>query len=582
MLLNFKLMLKKILIFSLCAGLVLSFSACNLQKKTGKVKDDPRVKQFNFNFYFLEANKQKILGNYNEALQNYQMALNVDPKQAAVCYEIAGLLNLGRDYSAALEYAKRAVELDNTDNEYYLLLLAYIYKNNNLNAESLKVYEQLVKSHPKNIHYYFEISNLFQADKKYSDAIKILDKAESVFGVMDMISVEKEKIYHTIGDKEKALKEIVKLNEAYPGNPRYMTILAESYVNISDFESAKKIYDNLLNTNQDDGIIYFSMADFYRIIGDYDKSFELLGRGFTREDVELEIKVKMMLSMLNNLNGDSYLNEKVGNLMHVLVSTYPNDLMVRAVNSDFLLYMQNYEAAQKEYDFILERDKDKFEIWRQALSVDLVLQDMQSMYRRSKEATELFPNVLEFYQYYVVSSYATNNYKDASDAVDYASMLITNDQQMLIEFLSMQGDALNKLGEHHRSDSVFELILYKDAENIQALNNYSYFLALRNEKPERALELSTKLIALSPDEPAYLDTHAWVLFINSKYEDALFFINKALEKDQLNALYLEHKGDILFKMGSKNEALEFWKKAAENGGKSDKLNEKIMQKKLVD
>ncbi|MDD3685213.1 MAG: tetratricopeptide repeat protein [Bacteroidales bacterium] len=575
-------MLKKFFILSLFAGFILSFSSCNLQKKAGKDKDDPRIKQFNFNFYFLEANKQKILGNYNEALQNYQMALNVDPKQAAVCYEIAGLLNLGRDYPAALDYAKRAVELDKTGNEYYMLLLAYIYQNNNLNQESLKVYEQLLKTHPKNIHYYFEISNLYQADKKYSDAIKILDKAESVFGVMDMISVEKENIYHTIGDKQKALNEIQKLNEAFPENPRYMTILAESYVNINDFEAAKKIYDKLLSENQEEGIIYFSMADFYRIIGDYDKAFELLGRGFTREDVELEIKVKMMLSMLNNLNGDAYLNEKVGNLMQVLVSTYPNDLMVRAVNSDFLLYMQNYEAAQKEYDFILERDKDKFEIWRQALSVDFILQDMQAMYRRSKEATELFPNVLEFYQYYVVSAYATNNYKDVSDAVDYASMLITNDQQMLIEFLSLQGDALHKLGEHHRSDSVFELLLYKDAENIQALNNYSYFLAMRNEKTDRALDLSTKLITLSPDEPAYLDTHAWVLFVNKKYDEALIYIDKALEKDQSNSVYLEHKGDILYKAGRHSEALEFWKKAAENGAKSEKLNEKILQKKLVE
>jgi tetratricopeptide (TPR) repeat protein len=575
-------MLKKFLILSLFAGLILNFLSCNVQKKAGIDKDDPRIKQFNFNFYFLEANKQKILGNYNEALQNYQMALNVDPKQAAVCYEIAGLLNLGRDYAAALEYAKRAVELDKTGNEYYLLMLAYIYQNNNLKQESLKVYEQLVKSHPKNIHYYFEISNLYQDDKKYSDAIKILDKAESVFGVMDMISVEKERVYHYAGDKEKALNEIVNLNEAYPGNPKYMTILAESYVNNGDYEAAKKIYDNLLSENQEEGIIYFSMADFYRIIGDYDKSFELLGKGFLREDVELDIKVKMMLSMLNNLNGDAYLNEKVGNLMEMLVLTYPNDLMVRAVNSDFLLYMQNYEAAQKEYDFILERDKDKFEIWRQALSVDFILQDMQAMYRRSKEATELFPNILEFYQYFVVSAYATNNYKDVSDAVDYASMLITNDQQMLIEFLSMQGDALHKLEAHHRSDSVFELLLYKDAENTQAMNNYSYFLALRNEKVERALELSTKLIALSPNEPAYLDTHAWVLFVNQNYDDALIFIDKALEKDQTNAVYLEHKGDILFKSGKQSEALDFWKKAAENGGNSEKLNEKIFQKKLVE
>lgn len=104
--------------------LVLLISSCSTLKKNEKQPVDPRIKNFNFNYYFLEANKQKILGNYGDALELYALASNQDKSDAASYYEIAGILNLAQDYSSALEYAKKAVKHDKFENKYYLLLLA--------------------------------------------------------------------------------------------------------------------------------------------------------------------------------------------------------------------------------------------------------------------------------------------------------------------------------------------------------------------------------------------------------------------------------------------------------------------------
>ena len=87
--------------------LVLLISSCSTLKKNEKQPVDPRIKNFNFNYYFLEANKQKILGNYGDALELYALASNQDKSDAASYYEIAGILNLAQDYSSALEYAKK-------------------------------------------------------------------------------------------------------------------------------------------------------------------------------------------------------------------------------------------------------------------------------------------------------------------------------------------------------------------------------------------------------------------------------------------------------------------------------------------
>ena len=135
----------KLIIIILVSAILTSLASCSIIKKSSKKEEpDPRIKEFNFSYYFLEANKQKILGNYDAALQNYLMSISIDDTQASVYYEVAGILNMARDYPASLQYAQKSVELDKTDNEYYRLLLAFAYQNNNQYDNAAKIYETLI------------------------------------------------------------------------------------------------------------------------------------------------------------------------------------------------------------------------------------------------------------------------------------------------------------------------------------------------------------------------------------------------------------------------------------------------------
>ncbi|MCK9498481.1 MAG: tetratricopeptide repeat protein [Bacteroidales bacterium] len=562
--------------------LVLSFSSCSILKKKEKTKDDPRIQNFNFNYYFLEANKQKILGNYGDALELYTLASKQDREDAATYYEIAGILNLAWEYSSALEYAKKAVKYDKFQNKYYLLLLANVYSNNNLDDEAIKVFEQLTKIEPLNINYYLKIFQLYKAKKKYSNALKILDKTETIFGISDYISLEKEDIYIKMGDTAKAIVEIEKLSNAYPESTKNKILLAETYANLGKIKEAEEIYDEVYDLEIGDDMVYFSIADFYFNIGKNDRAFYLINKGILSQDVDLSVKLNLVLALLNTAQTNKTVNDKLGEYIEALVVQYPDEIVVRVLKSDYLLFLGDYKNAQKEYDFILKTEKDKMELWKQAISIDAILQDMEALYTHSKEAVELYPLVLEFYQYFIVSAYANEKFTDVVEAVEFASPYVEKDFELYIDFLSMQADAFYKLEDFHKSDSVFDLILYKDSENIQALNNYSYFLALRKEKLDKALEMSEKLMVLSPNKPSFLDTHAWVLFENKKYEEALIYINKALIQDSTNSTFLEHKGDILFKLNKLDQALEFWEEAYKNNSGNNQLKEKIKQKKILD
>ena len=152
----------------------------------------------------------------------------------------------------------------------------------------------------------------------------------------------------------------------------------------------------------------------------------------------------------------------------------------------------------------------------------------------------------------------------------------------MIDLLSMQGDAYHALKEYHKADSVYEYILFKDGDFESVLNNYSYNLAVRGEKLDKALEMSTHLIELNPSSPTFIDTHAWVLYKNGELDEALKYMNDAIAKDNSNAVYYDHRGDIQFKLGKKDEALSDWKKALELDPENKSLENKIRNKSLTE
>ena len=187
--------------------------------------------------------------------------------------------------------------------------------------------------------------------------------------------------------------------------------------------------------------------------------------------------------------------------------------------------------------------------------------------------------MLTVYQYYVVAAYLKKEFREVVEAVDYASMLSLDNQQVMIDLLSMQGDAYNALKNFHKADSVYEYILFKDADFESVLNNYSYNLAVRGEKLDKALEMSTHLVELN-SSPTYLDTHAWVLYKNGKLDEALKFMDDAIAKDASNAVYYDHRGDIKFSLGKKDEALMDWEKALELDPENSEIEEKVRKKSL--
>jgi tetratricopeptide (TPR) repeat protein len=115
------------------------------------------------------------------------------------------------------------------------------------------------------------------------------------------------------------------------------------------------------------------------------------------------------------------------------------------------------------------------------------------------------------------------------------------------------------------------------------LNNYAYYLSEHDLELEKAKNMSLKTIKSEPDNSTYLDTYAWILYKMKDYDNALKYIEKSVLKGGSgSSVIMEHYGDILFKVGREDEAIQIWKEAAKLDNPTDKLLLKIEKSTYVE
>ena len=113
---------------------------------------------------------------------------------------------------------------------------------------------------------------------------------------------------------------------------------------------------------------------------------------------------------------------------------------------------------------------------------------------------------------------------------------------------------------------VYQSLITEMPNNYNVMNNLAYMMAENQENPEVALKYSQRVYELKPNNPAFLDTYAYVLYRNGRYEKAQELVHNALQQYEQNRMSVpadvyKHLGMIKEKVGAKNEALEAYRQA---------------------
>ncbi|MFY9309904.1 MAG: tetratricopeptide repeat protein [Bacteroidia bacterium] len=535
-----------------------------------------------FERYFFDANREKILGNYSQAESLLVQALHVYPGSSAATYELATIYAFRNNRKQALAFSKKAAQME-PKNIWYQMLYIDCLKENKMMDDAISVYQKLIKEYPDRLELYYELANLYIYKSKPSDAIKVYDKVEAMTGVSEDATLQKFKIYKAINNYEKALVEIQKLIKVFPKEAKYYGILGELYLDNGENEKAYAAYTDLQKVDPENPYVHLSLADYYRKLKQNDKSFNEIKAAFRSKDLDIDTKVKILLSYYNITESYTELRADAEELCKILVDVHSDDAKAFSIYGDFLYRDRNFEEARVQFRKAIALDKEKYALWDALLRIESELNDFSAMEKESKETIELFPNQYLPYFFNGVSNIQLKNYQQAVDVLNAGLEYVFGNEPLLSQFYANIGDAQNQLKNYAASDSAYTKALEIDGDNTYVLNNYAYYLSLRNSDLAKAEAMSKKSNELEPNNSSYQDTYGWILYQMKKYDDAKVWIGKALETGgKSNGTLLEHYGDVLYKLGETEEALKYWSEAKKAGSTTELIDKKIADKKLYE
>lgn len=567
--------------------------ATHAQRKKRSTEDTQSsgIKQREAEFYFTEGEKYFILEDYAKALLYYQRTLEITPENATVHYKVAEVLSQSTkqdDLLKASISAENAIKLERK-NKYFYLLAANIYNAMTAYDKSAATYEALIREVKGSEEYLYELAAVYQYAKRYDDAIKAYNRAESALGINEVSSIQKLRLYLDQGKTKEGIAEGEKLIQAYPGDERFVMAFAEAISQKGMRSEAISYLEKFSAANSEAGSVDMLLAGIYRDNNNEAKARPLLLKLFDDSSIELGSKLIILGTYNTELNQAKQKNindpDKQAfalQLFEKLVKTNGSDPNVHIIGGDLYLSTGMQRESQAEYLKAVEGGDVNFEVWENLLYLETQTGQFDNVIAHSEKALELFPNQAMVYYFNGFAQLQKRKYDEAIFSLDQAKKLSSKNPKLTSEISSMLGDAYNATKAYDRSDNAYDASLAIDPSNNNVLNNYSYYLALRKTNLEKAEKMSALLIKNNPENPAYLDTHAWVLYARQKYKEAKKIIEKAISTGNANATHLEHYGDILFQLGDVIGAVQQWEKARGLNANSETLNKKIANRKIYE
>lgn len=557
--------------------LLIAFIAmgCGVTSRFGsKQGKAPVVDTARYENLLIEAKKQQILDNPQKALELYEELVRLDPKEPLAYYELARIHQGDGRNARALELSMKASELA-PSNKWYHLLNADLMMSLSRFSEAADEYSKAVKLDEGDPDLYLQLAAAQVYAGKYKDAIKTYDQLETLFGINEDVCFEKHRLYLLLNNTDGAIRELEKLIESVPNEPRYYGALAEFYSRLGNKVKAVEYFNKVLEVDPNNPQVRVSLADHYRQEGDDKRAFDELMTAFRSTRLDIDSKVRILLTYYSITETTSLYKKEAYRLLDTLVSVHPNEAKAWSIYGDFLVRDKKNEEALKMFTRVLQLDSTRYPVWEQVLTLHSAMGNTEGLISDGARTVALFPEQPLPYLFEAVGLLKQKRYEEAIKLMDRGLFFVTDDN-LRIQFLTNIAQANYELGKKQKAYSQFDQILVADPNNTLVLNNYAYFLALDGDRLDEAFEMASKAVESEPDNPTYLDTYAWVCFKQKDYTMALQWIDKAMKAGgDSDHTVLEHYGDILYFLDRKQEARNYWNQALQKDDSNKSLQEKV-------
>ena len=536
---------------------------------------------------FLDAVCCQLRGDDSTALQLLDSCRTVNPNAAEAYYRLAQqYFDTGND-SIATKYMERAARLQPANDTYQESVAAtYIQQRDYDNA--IKAYENLYSHYRERTDILDILVRLYGAKKDYSRMLSTIDRMEKVDGESDELTLLKMNVYEMRHDTKNAYRMLKALNDAHPNEPNYKVMLGNWLMNHSRRDEAFKYLQGALADDPQNAFALNSMYDYYRSGGDNAAADELREKILFSSQTEPKTKVTMLQQAIKESEQNGGDSVTVLNLFDRTMKASPKDADISNMKAMYMkLKGMPDDSVNAAFEHTLSIEPDNNMARVKLIQDKWDKKKWDEVISLSTAGTQYNPDDMVFYYFLGLGYFQKDDDDRALDALKRGVGEINDrtDPDIASDFYGSMGDILFKKKRQEEAFEAYDNSLKWKEDNIVVLNNYAYYLSEQRRDLKRAEQMSFKTVQAEPTNSTYLDTYAWILFLQKRYDEARAYIDRALENDNdstngPSAVVIGHAGDIYCMCGDTDRAVELWQRALEAGGDKAVLTRKIKTKKL--
>jgi tetratricopeptide (TPR) repeat protein len=543
-----------------------------------------------YDHFFLEAMVQRQKGQNDAAFDLLSHCLDINPYAAEAYYFLAQYYGALKQTEKSLEYFKTAARLD-THNETYMETLAQVYIRQQNYQEAVAVVENLYERHKDREDLLETLFQLYQEVNDYPNAVSVLERIETIDGKSERLSLAKSEIYTRMGNEKAAVAEMAALARQYPNNLNYLAMYGESLMMNGETKQALEVYDRILTEEPDNNRVLMSLRTYYQSQQNQTMADSLTRRVLLGRNTSLEEKtylIRQIIGTNEQAGGDS---TEVLRIFHQMMAVDTTDVDIPMLCATYMdLKKMPSDSIKPVLTHILKLAPDNSVARLHLVGYAWAEDDKDRVIELCQTAREYNPDDMAFYYYQGIAYYQRDSLDQALSTFQNGVSVINerSNADIVSDFYEVMGEILHKKGRVEEAFAAYDSCLQWKPDNIPCLNNYAYYLSLRNENLSKAETMSMKTLKAEPKNATYLDTFAWILFMQERYAEAKIYIDQALQNvdtvtlsgDSVsNAAIYEHAGDIYWYCEDPDKALTFWRDALKGDADNKVLIRKVKLKK---
>lgn len=474
----------------------------------------------------------RMLRAQDEALQMAELWAEVEPQNIEARHLYASGLVQANRFEEAFEQARLLVEAGEAA-AFEDLAANAADGSPEVRKALAEKYRELLETHPDNVSLLVGYSLLQEQLNQPKAALESVRRALEVESDSVTALYQEARLLQVLGENELAMKKMGALVAANPDNHRLRLRYARALVDV-DLSAAHKEYLELYKQLPFDQDVIFTLALIERELQMYDASAE---RFYT------------LIARQQHVSAAHYQLGKIYEAQNRPDKALPHYLDVAEGS--------NYVAAISHASRILvneDREDDALLLVQQRRSAQS-LENRSSLYMLEAE----------------LLSQSGNN--SGAEKILSEGLKHTPENTSLLYARAMLYARIDVIDAAEKD---LLAILEKQPNDAAALNALGYTLADKTNRLEEAHDYIERALALTPNDPAVLDSMGWVYYRQGNMQEALSKLRQAMQAMPDHEI-AAHLGEVLWVTGVHDEAKKVWRSGLELNPESQIIHQTILR-----